>query len=242
MTLFDHLEELRKRLFVVLGAWFVTATLAFIFRGQLLEWLKGPLPEDTKLNFSGMLEPFMASMSIAAFGGVVLAAPIIFWQIWAFIAPGLYKEEKKYAIPFIGGTAFTFTLGVLFARYIALPFTVPFLVGFIDLEIVEPELMIGKYVSTIIMYMTLLGIIFIMPVLSFLLGRLGFINHKMMRGYRRHAIIASLIIGAVITPTGDPVNLALMAGPMILLYEVSIIVVRFSQRRVPISDEEHVSP
>ncbi len=239
MTLFDHLEELRKRIFVILGAWFVTASIAFVFREFLLEWFKGPLPANTTLNFRGMLEPFMASMSIAAFGGVVLAAPIIFWQLWAFIAPGLHEDEKKYAVPFIAGTAVTFTLGVLFARYVALPFAVPFLVGFLG-DAAEAELMIGNYVSTMVLYMSVLGIIFEMPVVGFLLARLGIINHEMLTKYRRYAIVIGLCIAAVITPTADPINLGLIAIPLVLLYELTIFVVRFAQRRVPISDE-HVS-
>ena len=241
MTLFDHLEELRKRIFVVLGAWFVTASIAFVFREFLLEWFKGPLPANVTLNFKGMIEPFMASMSIAAFGGVVLAAPIIFCQVWAFIAPGLHDDEKKYATPFIGGTAITFALGVLFARYVALPFAVPFLVGFLG-EAAEAELMIGNYVSTMVLYMSVLGIIFEMPVIGFLLARLGIINHSMLTKYRRYAIVIGLCLAAVITPTADPINLGLIAIPLVLLYELTIFVVRFAQRRVPISDEEHVSP
>jgi len=182
----------------------------------------------------------MASMSIAAFGGVVFAAPIIFWQLWAFIAPGLHENEKKYAVPFIAGTAITFLCGVLFARYVALPIAIPFLLNILG-DSVEAELMIGMYVSRTVLTMSVLGVIFVMPVFAFLLGRLGIINHQMLSKYRRYAIVINLCIAAIITPTADPLNLAIIAVPIILLYEVSIFVVRFSERRVPISDE-HVSP
>ena len=237
MTLIEHLEELRTRLFIALAAWVVAAGVAFSFRFRLLDWLKEPLPGELTLNAFGVLEPFLVSMQIAAFFGLVLAAPVIGAQVWGFIAPGLYDEEKRWSVPFVASTALAFALGVLFARYVVLPFALPILLGFLGTE-ATVLLSIGDYMSKLLLYMAVFGILFEMPVLSFLFARLGFIRAPMLRTYRRHAIVGGCIAAAVITPTGDPFNFALVAGPLVVLYEVSIVVVRFSQRKVDYAGED----
>ena len=121
MTLIEHFEELRTRLFIAVGAWVVAAGIAFYFRFVLLDWIKEPLPSNITLNAFDILEPFLVSMQIATFFGVVLASPVIVGQIWGFIAPGLYKEERRWAIPFIFLTVLAFASGVLFGRYVVLP-------------------------------------------------------------------------------------------------------------------------
>lgn len=239
MTLIEHFEELRNRLFIALGSWVVAAGIAFFFRFELLEWLKEPLPDNLTLNAFGLLEPFMVSMQIASFFGLVLAAPIIGGQVWGFIAPGLYAEERRWAVPFIFLTAVAFACGVLFGRYAVLPFSIPIILGFLGNEIsVLPS--IGDYIAKLILIMAVFGVIFEMPVLGFLFARIGLITAKLLVQYRRYSIVAGLVLAAVITPTADPFNFALVAVPLVVLYEITIIVVRLSQRRVPIS-EEHAS-
>ena len=240
MTLIEHFEELRNRLFIALGAWIVGAGVAFAFRFALLDWLKEPLPDNFNLLAIGLLEPFVVSMQIATFFGVVLASPIIVGQVWGFIAPGLYPEERRWAVPFIFLTALAFTSGVLFGRYVVLPFSIPIILSFLGTE-VEILPSIGDYISKLILIMAVFGLIFEMPVLGFLFARLGFIYAKMLVQHRRWAIVIGAVLAAVITPTADPFNFALVAIPLIILYEITIIVVRLSQRRVPLS-EEHVSP
>ena len=240
MTLIEHFEELRNRLFIALGAWIVGAGIAFAFRFALLDWLKEPLPDNFNLLAIGLLEPFVVSMQIATFFGVVLASPIIVGQVWGFIAPGLYPEERRWAVPFIFLTALAFTSGVLFGRYVVLPFSIPIILSFLGTE-VEILPSIGDYISKLILIMAVFGLIFEMPVLGFLFARLGFIYAKMLVQHRRWAIVIGAVLAAVITPTADPFNFALVAIPLIILYEITIIVVRLSQRRVPLS-EEHVSP
>ena len=230
MTLIEHFEELRNRLFIALGAWVVAAGVGFYFRFVLLEWLKEPLPPNFTLNAFGLLEPFIVSMQIATFFGVVLASPIIVGQIWGFIAPGLYKEERRWAVPFIFLTAAAFTSGVLFGRYVVLPFSIPIIIGFLGGEVnVLPS--VGDYISKLLMIMAVFGILFEMPVLGFLLARLGILYANLLTQYRRYAIVGGCILAAVITPTADPFNFALVAIPLVILYELTIIVVRLSQRR-----------
>lgn len=231
MTLIEHFEELRTRLFIALGAWVVAAGVGFALEGWLLAWLKEPLPLGLTLYASKLLEPFLVSMQIAAFFGLVLAAPVILGQVWGFIAPGLYPEERRWAVPFVFLTALAFALGVLFAYYVVLPLALPIILGFLSGEI-ELILTIGDYVSKVILYMAVFGLLFEMPIVSFLLARLGLVYAPMLRQYRRYAVIVGLVLAAVITPTADPFNFALVAVPLVVLYEISIIVVQFSQRKV----------
>lgn len=230
MTLFDHLDELRRRLFIALGAWLVGASIAFSLRFVLLDWLKQPLPEGLTLHTFHLMEPLMVSISIAAFFGFVLAAPIVGAQVWGFVAPGLYPTERRWAVPFIFLTAAAFILGVFFARYVALPFSIPIIVGFLGHE-ATMLLSTASYISTLLLFMGVFGLVFETPVLGFLLAKLGLVNSDFLVKYRRHAIVITTAAAAAITPTVDPVNLALVAVPILVLYEVSIWVVRVVERR-----------
>ncbi len=230
MTLFDHLDELRKRLFIAIGAWLVAASVAFSFRFALLDWLKAPLPDGMTLHTFHLMEPLTVSISIAAFFGIVLAAPIVGGQLWGFVAPGLYPTERKWAIPFILLTALAFGAGVLFARYIALPLTIPIITGFLGDEAIM-LLSTASYISTLLLFMGVFGLVFETPVLAFLLAKLGLIEADILVRYRRHAIVILVALAAAITPTIDPVSLAIVAAPLLLLYEVSIWVIRLVRRR-----------
>lgn len=236
MTLVEHLAELRTRIFIALGAWVIAAGIAFGFRFQLLDWLKQPLPSNLTLNAFSLMEPFVVSMQIASFFGVVLASPIIVHQIWGFLSPGLYQEERRWAIPFISLTAIAFISGVLFGRYVVLPFSIPIILGFLGTEAdILPS--IGDYISKLILIMAVFGLIFEMPVLGFLLAKIGLLRSEIMVKYRKYSVVVGLILAAVITPTADPFNFALVAIPLVVLYEITIIVVRLSQRRAPASEE-----
>jgi sec-independent protein translocase protein TatC len=231
LTLIEHFEELRTRLFIALGAWVVGSGVAFAFRHTILEWLQRPLPENLTLTAFRILEPFLVSMQISAFFGFVLAAPVIVGQVWGFIAPGLYPEERRWAVPFVLFTALAFASGVLFSYYVVLPFALPIIVGFLSGEVtLLPS--IGDYISKILLYMAVFGIIFELPVLAFLLARLGVLYAPLLVTYRRYAVVVGLVLAALITPTADPFNFALVALPLVILYEVSILVVRLAQRKV----------
>lgn len=236
MTLIDHFAELRTRLFIALGAWLVGAVAAFNFRTALLDWLRDPLPPDIQLQAIGILEPFNVTMQITAFFGLVLASPFIIGQIWGFIAPGLYPEERRWAVPFVLLTVLAFALGIVFSYYVVLPLALPIIVGFLQGEVlVLPR--IGDYISKVLLYMSIFGILFEMPIVSFLLARLGIVQAAMLQQYRRYAIVIGCVLAAVITPTADPINFALVAVPLVILYEISILVVRVSQRRADLADD-----
>lgn len=230
MTLIEHFEELRKRLLIAFVAWLVASGVAYGFRFQVLEWLRAPLPDSMVLSFFSVLEPFTVSMQIASFFGLVLASPVILGQVWGFVAPGLYKEERRYAVPFILFAALAFAAGVAFAYYVVLPFTIPILLSFLGNE-AQGLLSIGRYISTLLMIMGVFGVMFEMPVLGFLFTRIGLLRVEPLVKNRRWAIVIGLVTAAVVTPTGDPFNLALVAIPLLVLYEATIIVVRASQPR-----------
>ena len=228
MTLLEHLAELRTRIFIALGAWIVGASVMFSMRFWLLDWLKEPLPAGLTLHTFHVMEPLTVSIYISAFFGVVLAAPVIGGQVWGFVAPGLYPSERRWAIPFILLTASAFILGVLFARYVALPFSLPIITGFLGDE-ATMLLSTQSFISTMLMFMAVFGLIFEMPVLAFLMGKLNVLQWQTLAKYRRHSILGAVVLAAAITPTVDPVNLALVALPLIILYDVSIWVMRAAQ-------------
>ena len=228
MTLLEHLAELRTRIFIALGAWIVGASAMFSMRFWLLDWLKEPLPAGLSLHTFHVMEPLTVSIYISAFFGVVLASPVIGGQVWGFVAPGLYPSERRWAVPFILLTASAFILGVLFARYVALPFSLPIVTGFLGDE-ATMLLSTASFISTMLMFMAVFGLIFEMPVLAFLLGKLNVLQWQTLARFRRHSIVGAVVLAAAITPTVDPVNLALVAGPLIILYEVSIWVMRAAQ-------------
>jgi sec-independent protein translocase protein TatC len=229
VTLFDHLDELRTRLFIALAAWVVGSGIMFAFRFRVLDWLQAPLPEGMRLTYFSLLEPFATSMQIAAFFGLILAGPIVVGQVWGFIAPGLYREERRYAVPFILLTVLAFAAGVGFSYYLVLPVTIPVLLGFLG-EAALGFLSIGRYIGNVLTLMAVFGLMFELPVLAFLLARIGILRADVLRRTRRYAVVGLLIGAAAISPTGDPFNFALVAVPLLVLYEISILVVAAAQR------------
>lgn len=237
--LVEHLEELRARILWALLAWVVGTGVAWTFRVQLLDWLKRPLDLAARQNniqvnliVLDITEPFLVSLKVAAFGGFVLALPFIVYQVWAFIAPGLYEHEKRLAAPFLLGAGFSFALGALFAYYGFLPFAIPFLLGFLG-EVITPQISIGRYMGQVLMMMSVMGLIFEMPVVSYLLARLGLLTSGFLARNWKVAVLLLLTLAAVITPTVDVVSLAIVTGPLLVLYWVSVLVARMAERARP---------
>jgi sec-independent protein translocase protein TatC len=237
--LVEHLEELRARLIWALLSWAVGTGVAWTFRVQLLDWLKRPLDLAAKQNgiqvnliVLDITEPFLVSLKVAAFGGLVLALPFVVYQVWAFIAPGLYEHERRLAGPFLLGAGFSFALGTLFAYYGFLPFAIPFLLGFLG-DVITPQISIGRYMGQVLMMMTVMGLVFEMPVVSYLLARLGLLSSAFLARNWRIAVVLLLTLAAVITPTVDVVSLSIVTLPLLVLYWVSVLVARVAERRRP---------
>ena len=232
--LIDHLEELRWRIIWSVGAWVAGTAISFNFLGQIILFLKQPLDLYAKTRGQSVTiisldvtEQLTTSFLVAAFGGLILAMPVILSQLWLFVAPGLTRRERGYAIPFIGGSLIAFLMGNAFAYYVALPFALQFLLTF--LPGVTAQLTISNYVNAVITPMMLMGVLFQLPVLMFLLAKISIISSKFFIAQRRIAVFAIVILAAVVTPTSDPVNLAISAVPLIVLYEVGIVLAKLAE-------------
>ena len=225
MSLLDHLEELRVRLVRVLIAAGIGFAICFAYAEKLLEIMLRPLkevlPASSTIQTTALTEGFFVSMKAAFVAGLFLASPVIFYQIWSFVAPGLYEEERKLAIPVALFTALCFVSGAGFGYYVVFPFGFTFLANYApDIVTLNPKL--SEYYSLALGLLFAFGIIFEMPVFIFFLARFGVVDHIWLRQKRRWAIVVFFVVAAVLTPTPDAVNQILMAAPMVVLYEISI--------------------
>lgn len=224
MGLLDHLNDLRRCLtraciWAILGFAACWAFVDPIFN-ILVDPLLKILPEGTHAQYTTLPEAFFTRVFVAFVAGLFVASPAIFYQIWAFVAPGLYEEEKRWIIPIALLSAIFFVAGALFCYYIVFPFAFAFFISYSTPDIViTPK--ISDYLNFVIKLLIAFGIIFEMPIFTFFLARLGIVSAKVMRGFRRYAIVVIFILAAILTPP-DVVSQLLMACPMLLLYEISI--------------------
>jgi sec-independent protein translocase protein TatC len=237
MGFFDHLEEFRRRLMVSLIALAVTFVVAWSQAPRLFELLARPvrrfLPPGQNLAYTTLTEPFLLYFRVALLGGLILAAPIILWQVWLFVAPALYRKEKRFAIPFLMGSVFFFLAGCAFGYFEAFPVVVGFLVGMgTNFQAV---ITINEYLSTATKIILGLGICFELPILIFFLTRMGVVTEKWLLRKFKYAVLAITVIAAIITPTPDVATQAVFAVPMILLYLLGILIAWVFKKREPAS-------
>lgn len=233
--LFDHLEELRRRIIYSLAFLVIGMVVAFQYRLQLIELIKEPLTYsklyqsgDVKLVAVNLTDQFMLSLNLSFWAGLALALPFILWQVWAFVAPGLYPQERRWAVPFILGAGFSFLAGAVFGFKLVLPTMIPFLVDFLGGAVTQMQ-SLASYVGNVMTFLIAFGLAFEMPILAIILTRIGLINHRMLRAGWRFALVGIMIAAALITPTPDPGNMMLVAAPLYVLYEVSVILSRVFQ-------------
>jgi sec-independent protein translocase protein TatC len=218
MSLTGHLEELRYRIVVVLvtvGACFLAL---YPLSKNLLLLIRAPMEEQ--LYMLAPTEAFLVHLKLAIFGAIIISIPMILYQLWAFVAPGLYENEKKYTLPFVLIATLFFLLGGLFSYKVILPFGLSFLLGFSG-ELVEPVISVSNYISFVTKMILVFGAIFELPVIVVFLTKMGVVTPALMRKYRKYAIVSAFVLGAILTPP-DIFTQALMAGPLIVLYEISI--------------------
>jgi len=228
-----HLEELRRRLIYAVVAIVLGAIIAFLFAKQLFYFLAQPLvkilPANQPMIFTALTEAFFTYFKVALLAGFFLASPVVFYQLWKFIAPGLYEHEKKFVIPFVIFATLFFILGGAFAYYIVFPFGFKFFLGFsTDYLKLLPKM--SEYFSLSLKLIFAFGIVFEMPVITFFLAKMGVLNGEMLSSKRRYAIVLVFVVAALLTPPDVGTQL-LMAGPLILLYEVSVWVARIFGRK-----------
>lgn len=225
MSLFEHLEELRQRLVKVVVALVAGMALCLSWAPELCRWLARPiyefLPAGTKLAFLGVTDPFVLYFKTALLTGAFLAFPVILWQVWGFIAPGLYARERRWAGPFVFAGWFFFVLGGAFAYFVAFPVTVRFLLEIAGGDF-QAVITAERYYGFLLTIVLGLGLMFELPVLIVLLAKIGVVTPRFLLRHFRWAVLIICVVAAVITPTSDFVNLSLFAVPSILLYLLGI--------------------
>jgi len=226
MPLLDHLKELRNRLIVIAIALLVATIVSLIFAKQaviiLIKPMGNNLPQALKPT-----ETLSNYMKVALICGVTIAMPVVVYEIGRFITPGLSRKEKRYLWVLVPGATLCFLAGVAFAYFVMLPTAIPFLQGFMS-DIVKQQWTIGDYLSFVANLLFWIGVSFELPLFVYFLAKLGIISDKTLRKNRKYALIVIAVLAAVITPTVDPLNMALVMGPLIVLYEVGVLLARIA--------------
>lgn len=237
-SFWDHLDELRSRLLRCLAVTAALGVVAFVFKEQLFDIVLAPRSSDfltyrllpvepfrVGLMNTGLTEQFMIHLKTALYAGLLAASPYVLYQIFAFVSPALYENERHYAVQIVGSAYVMFAVGTLLNYFLIFPLTVKFLGTYQVSPDVANMLTLQSYMDTLITMSLVLGLVFELPVFCLILGRMGLIKRSMMREYRRHAVVVILIVAAIITPTTDAFTLAIVALPIWLLYEVSVLLV-----------------
>ena len=241
MTFWDHLDELRSVIIRTMVVTVVAAAVAFCLKEQLFDIVLAPRSSDfityrlmgvepfsIHLMNTGLTEQFMIHLKTAMYAGVLVALPYIIYLLFRFVSPALYDNERKYATLLCTSGYLMFMLGTLLNYFLIFPLTVKFLGTYQVSPDVANMLTLQSYMDTMLMMNLVMGIVFELPVVSWILARMGLVNAQMMRSMRRHAVVAILVIAAIITPTTDAFTLFIVALPIWLLYELSILIVRSS--------------
>lgn len=235
-----HIADLRKRLVIssltVIAMFFV----CFSFYEPILTWMMVPveavLPKNSQMVAVEIQETFFTALKVAFFAGFIVSLPVIFWQLWLFLAPGLYDHEKKLVIPFVFFATLMFLMGASFAYYIVVPVGFEFLINF-GSTVVTILPSIGKYVGFFTKLLIGFGISFELPVITFFLAKIGLVNDKMLKDFFRYAVVLIFIVAALLTPP-DVISQLLMAAPLLLLYGVSIYIAKVFNPAPKEEDEE----
>ena len=236
MTLREHLLELRKRLTVAVIAVMLASFVAWPFKDQVFELMKSPLPPGVGLQQIAPTETFFTFVKLSMLAGVGIASPIVLYEILAFVSPGLYQKEKRWlyiSVPAVGGM---FVIGVLFAWFVVLRFTLGFLTTFSP-SFIRTELSIDNHVTFVGKILLIVGLVFEIPIVIFVLAKLRIIKAATLSKFRRYAVVVIVILAAVITPTPDPFTQMTVAIPMYLLYELGVLLARLAVPTIEASEE-----
>ncbi len=255
MTFWSHLTELRKRIVYIAIAIGIGFIVCFNYSEDILGLLLLPMnstmtfltsfpflhfePNKTNqdLYFTTLIEPIMSHLKIGFIAGIMLMIPVILYQVWKFIAPGLLPRERKYAGQFVFFATLFFYIGVLFCFFLLLPFAVPFLITY-KTEHLKAIIKLADYIDFTLKFMLASGAVFELPLVMIILGRMGIINADVLTKFRKYAFLVSFIIGGIVTPTPDVFNMTLMSLPIYFLYELGILGVRiFGRKRAPESKD-----
>ena len=229
MTLMEHLEELRHRLIIVVLTVLAAAVVGFLLSRPVLALLRDRLPEaDRTLIFLAPADALTAQLKIAGFLGIAIAMPVILWQLWAFVAPGLTRRERRYVWPVIGAALILFVGGVLIG-YLVIPYTLRFLLDFSE-GVATPNLTIDGYIGFVTTMMLAFGLVLEFPIVLIGLSRVGILNYRRVASRRRWAILGIVLFAIILTPGGDPISPLILSGVMFILFEGSLLIIRLLGR------------
>ncbi|MEW6586725.1 MAG: twin-arginine translocase subunit TatC [Nitrospirota bacterium] len=251
MSFIEHLNDLRKKITVSLIVVCITFLITFNYSEYIMKFLMFPLrynlefsvkkmylyfvPQDKlhdmKLVFLSPVEGFWMNMKIALVAALIASLPVIFQQLWSFVSPGLHAKEKKYVIPFVSVATLLFLVGASFCFFIVLPFAMGFLLSYKLGDYMMPMLSVGQYVDFCLKFVLAFGAVFELPIIILFFTRMGFVTPQTLAKHRKYAILLSFVVAAILTPTPDVFNQTLMAVPMVVLYEVGILVSRVFARK-----------
>ncbi|TLD83793.1 twin-arginine translocase subunit TatC [Helicobacter trogontum] len=226
-----HLQDLRKRLMLSLLSIVICFVACFSFHEEIFTWVQTPISNAFASGIKGKLiqvapaEYLFVAIKVSFFAAFVISVPIVFWQLWLFVAPGLYKHEKKLILPFVFFGSFMFALGLFFCYEIVFPLIIRYVLAFGN-EVVEANIASDEYLSFFIRIMLAFGFVFELPVMAFFLGKIGLITDNTLKRSFRYAVVAIFVVAAIVTPP-DVISQLLLALPMVVLYGVAIIILKF---------------
>lgn len=226
-----HLQDLRKRLMLSLLSIVICFVACFSFHEEIFTWVQMPISNAFASGIKGKLiqvapaEYLFVAIKVSFFAAFVISVPIVFWQLWLFVAPGLYKHEKKLILPFVFFGSFMFALGLFFCYEIVFPLIIRYVLAFGN-EVVEANIASDEYLSFFIRIMLAFGFVFELPVMAFFLGKIGLITDNTLKRSFRYAVVAIFVVAAIVTPP-DVISQLLLALPMVVLYGVAIIILKF---------------
>jgi sec-independent protein translocase protein TatC len=229
MPFLAHLGELRHRIMVAVIALGLGFIATFSFSERIITWLARPIA-PIRLAFLEPTEPFWVNMKVALVAGAFLVLPVLLYEVWAFVAPGLHPHERRFALPFVILSTLLFFIGATFALTVIIPFAVKFLISY-KTENLVPTLSVNRYIDFILKFTLAFGLVFELPLALTLGTRLGLVTPEFLARNRKYAILLCFVAAAILTPTPDAFNQILMAGPLCLLYEVGIVAARMFGRR-----------
>jgi sec-independent protein translocase protein TatC len=227
MSFLEHLEELRWRLVKSAASILLFSIVAYFFTDHILNFLTRDIGA---VYFNAPTEAFSVRIKLSIITGLLAALPVVFWQIWQFVVPGLYRNEARLVIPVVILATIAFIGGAAFCFFLVLPVGMQFLLGF-GTEKIQPLISVGRYISFVSWMCLGFGAVFELPIVSFFLGRIGLIDSGMLKRGRRYAVVGILVVAAAITPSPDVFSQLMLAGPLYFLYELSIVIVRMTGRR-----------
>lgn len=224
LTIIEHLEELRRRLVVCAVSVVITTVVALLFVNRIFEILLAPAPTGFKMIYTEMTEMLTTYFKVGILSGVAASLPVIVYEFVRFVAPAMTRQEKRYFFILLPGVVACFLGGVTFGYFLLLPWTVKYLLTFSD--IAEPFIKVGSYVSFVSTMLFFVGLAFETPVVLFFLAKIRVVNSKKLASWRKYAFVGAFAVGAIITPTVDPIGQSIVAVPIMLLWEIGVLLAR----------------